>query len=189
MPGQLIGPIVATVFGLVYVEVNAGRLPPVVGWPLRIVGLVLLVVLSAMVVLKLRRGTALRDPSVRGRELAQRTTRLGAGFAVITVTEAVALVGGAILLTDVLDRPEAVIAWVSVVVGLHFFPLARHVRMSFFTVLGVLITVCGVVAMVVALTTGADPVIAFVGGVLPGFILLGFAVWGISSWSPEARPT
>ena len=72
--------------------------------------------------------------------------------------------------------PNAVVAWVSVVVGVHFLLLAAIWRLRLFRHLGAAITLCGVAGLTAAGAPAA--VIAVAGGVLPGVLLLAAAYQG-----------
>ena len=87
------------------------------------------------------------------------------------------LVGLAVL-NGPLDAPEAAVAWVSFVVGLHFFALAVVWRQPLFHRLGAALAACGAVGLVLAAAGSDASWIDAVGGVAPGAVLLGFAVWG-----------
>ncbi|MDN5853582.1 MAG: hypothetical protein L0K86_12195, partial [Actinomycetia bacterium] len=76
--------------------------------------------------------------------------------------------GGLAVVNGALDRPEAGVAWVSTVVGAHFFVLARIFALRFFLVLGVAVTACGVVGLTLAVAGAEEPPIAAISGVVPG---------------------
>jgi hypothetical protein len=67
------------------------------------------------------------------------------------------------------------VAWVSVVVGVHLFALASLWRVSLFRWPGAAIALCGLAGLAGLAAAGRDAsgaVIAIVGGVLPGALLL-----------------
>lgn len=169
MPGQRIGSLIAAAFGLIYVLVNAGPLST--GWTLtlRVLGAVAFVVVLLAV---FGSGVPSRD---RG---GQERPVFGRGYWFVVAAELVALFLGARVLSGPLDAPQAGVAWVSVVVGVHFFALAVVFGQRFFHRLGGVITACGVVGLVLAATRAGEPTIALVSGVLPGAVLLGFGWWG-----------
>ena len=101
--------------------------------------------------------------------------RVGRGFWMVVVGEVIALLVGALVLTGPLNASDAVIVWVSVVVGVHFIALAAVWHQPFYDTLGVAITICGVAALVAAAAGASTAVIAVIGGVSPGFLLLGSA--------------
>jgi hypothetical protein len=106
----------------------------------------------------------------------------------VVAIEAAALTGGVRLLAGPLNMPQAGVAWVATVVGVHFFALARVWRLRLFDVLGIGLTACGVIGLVLAIVR-ADPLwIDLVAGVLSGAILLGFGLWGALQGRPDAAP-
>jgi hypothetical protein len=180
VPGQHIGSVVAAAFGLVYVEVNAGQLPPAACWTLRALAPLILIAIGVLALAaRRRRGTATssghHEDGSGGRSRA-----FGRRYWLIVLIEFAAIFAGARILSGPLERSYAGVAWVSLVVGIHFFFLAGHFRLRFFQVLGTAITACGAVGLVLAFATGSAPAVALVSGVVPGFILLGFASWGVS---------
>lgn len=178
MPGQRMGSLIAAAFGLIYVLINAGPLPSTWTLTLR----VLAAIAFATVFLALfRRGLASRDSGEQERRV------FGRGYWLVVATELVALFVGARVLSGPLDAPEAGVAWVSLVVGVHFFALAVVFRQRFFNGLGAVITTCGVVGLVLAATPAAEPAIALISGVLPGAVLLGFGWWGAHRTEPTAE--
>jgi len=169
MPGQKIGSVIAAVFGLIYVLVNAGPLPAAWRLTLRVLAVVAFV---AVLVAIFRSNRPSRDRSGQERRV------FGRGYWFVVAAEFVALYLGVRVLSGPLDAPEAGVAWVSLVVGVHFFALAVVLDQRFFHWLGAVITACGVAGLVLAATGAAEATIALIGGVLPGAILLGFGWWG-----------
>lgn len=106
----------------------------------------------------------------------------------VVAAEAGALFGGLAVLNGVLGLPQAGVAWVSVVVGLHFFPLAAVFRQPYFHLLGAIITGCGAVGLVLVAVGADETPIAVVSGVLPGVVLLMFAWWGARRPAPVIPP-
>lgn len=169
MPGQRIGSLIGATFGLTYVIVNAGPLST--GWTLT---LRVLAAVAFVAVLLAVFGSAAPSPD-RGR---QEPRVFGRGYWLVVAAELVALFLGTRVLSGPLNAPQAGVAWVSLVVGVHFFALAVVFGERFFHWLGGVITACGVVGLVLAATGAEEPTIALVSGVLPGGILLGFGWWG-----------
>ena len=172
MPGQRLGSLIAAVFGAVYVVVNSGPLPDPVSAALRVAAV--LGFLAVVVAI-------LRAPSYDGPP--------GVGFPraywVVVVVEFLALFVGSRVVSGPLGHPEAGVAWVSVVVGAHFFLLAVIFRARFFHLLGATITACGLAGLALAFATPGGPdhatgaaAVAVVAGVLPGLVLLAFGAWG-----------
>lgn len=173
MNGQQLGSVIGAVFGLIYVLVNAGPLPTAASLPLRIAGvLAFLLVLAAVY-------------RARGQHTAEQTGGFGRGYWLVVAGEAAALAAGLGVLNIVLHTPQAGVAWVSVVVGVHFFALAAVFHRRFFHVLGGAITACGLAGLVLVGTGIGQESVAVIGGIVPGAILLGFGWWGARSAPPE----
>ena len=180
LPGQRLGSLIAGIFGLIYVEVNTGSLPEPWRMALRVAAGVAFA--GLIVLLTLARGTHTpADPGAR--------RGFGLGYWLVVAGEAVAIPAGAALLNGPAGLPHAVVAWVSVVVGVHFVVLAAIWRLRPFRLLGVAITLCGVAGMTAA-TYGAPPaVIEVIGGVLPGVLLLAAGYAGAAGAVRQPAPT
>jgi hypothetical protein len=175
MTSPKLGVLIGSLFGLVFVEVNSGALPTGVATLLRVVG-----VLAFLLVL-----VGLRRPS-HPTEVGQPVgIGFGRGYWVVVAAEVIAIVAGVWLLGGPLDTPEAGVAWVALVVGLHFVALAVVWAQRIFGWLGGSIAVCGVLGLVLAFSDAPKAAIHSVGGVLPGALLLGFAVWGVLRSTPR----
>lgn len=162
-PGQRLGSFIGGVFGLIYVEVNAGVLAAPAATALRIAGAVAFAGLLAL--LAVNRGSgAPAAAAARG--------GFGPRYWLVVAAEVAAIAAGSALLNGPLDRPRAVVAWVSVVVGMHFAALAAVWRVSLFRWLGAAIALCGLAGLAAAGLGASSAVIATVGGVLPGALLL-----------------
>jgi hypothetical protein len=173
MPGQRAGSTIAAVFGVIFVLLNTGALPSAVGWTLRVLAVL---AFAAILLAVLRRG---RGTTPAGPEAADRAVSpFGRSYWLITAAEVVALFGGVRLLTGPLGHPNGGVAWVSFVVGVHFFALAAVFRAPYFTVLGAAVTLCGTVALILVFAGGTQLWIELVGGVIPGLLLLAFGWWG-----------
>jgi hypothetical protein len=111
-----VGLIIGIVFGLVFVVVNSGPLGSPASTVLRIAGVVVAAVLLFVLQARMRGGT--------GVEIAREG---GAGFTrgywIVVAVEAVALFGGLVLINGGFGHGEFGVAWVAVVVGVHFFGL------------------------------------------------------------------
>lgn len=178
MPGQRIGSLIAGAFGLIYVLVNAG--PLTAPWTLTL--RVLAAVAFVAVLVAIFRAPV---PS-RGRGGQERRV-FGRAYWFVVAAEFIALYLGVRVLNGPLDAPEAGVAWVSLVVGVHFFALAVVFGQRFFHWLGGVITACGVIGLGLAATSAAEPTIALVAGVLPGVVLLGFGWWGAHRTQPTTE--
>ncbi|MET0865965.1 MAG: hypothetical protein ABWZ98_16665 [Nakamurella sp.] len=162
-------------FGLIFVLVNTGPLPTAVGWTLRVLAAI---AFAAVLIAVLRPGRQDSPDSGAGRRTVN---PFGRSYWLIVLVEVVALFGGVRLITGPLGHPEGGVAWVSFIVGVHFFALARVFRAPFFNWLAIAVTLCGLVGLVLVFTDGAQAWIALIGGVIPGFLLLGFGWWGATS--------
>lgn len=174
MPGQRIGSTIAAVFGLIYVVVNSAELPAAVAWSLR--GLA--VIAFAAILFSVWKRSGVHPISERA---GHRANPFGRRYWLVVAAEVVALFGGLRVLTGPLDHPEGGVAWVSFVVGVHFFALAKVFAAPFFNWLGTALTVCGVLGLMLTFSGASAASIAIVAGIIPGGILLGFAWWGATS--------
>ncbi len=77
--------------------------------------------------------------------------------------------------------PHAVVAWVSVVVGVHFLMLAAIWRLRLFRHPGAAIALCGVAELTAAGAGAPTAVIAVAGGVVPGVLLLAAGCQGATA--------
>ena len=140
-PGQRIGSFIGGVFGLIYVEVNAGVLAAPAAAAMRLAGAVAFAGLLALLAVT-------RGSGATAAEAAR--SRFGARYWLVVAAEVVAIAAGSALLNGPLDQPRAVVAWVSVVVGTHFFALAAVWRVSMFRWLGAAIVLCGLAGLAAA---------------------------------------
>ncbi|MDN5757858.1 MAG: hypothetical protein L0H59_04910 [Tomitella sp.] len=197
MRGQVIGSLIAAAFGLVYVVVNSWPLPSAVTWAVRVCAIVLFVAIATLAVtaslLPSRAAPAAETASPSQldhapTDSAHPRTVFTRGYWLVVGAEVVALFGGLAVINNLLHAPHAGVAWVSVVVGVHFFALARVFRLGFFDLLGAMVAACGAVGLVLAAIDGSGGATAAVAGVVPGFILLGFGLWGMRSRPPRPAP-
>jgi len=113
MTAQRQGSVIGAVFGLIYLLVNTGPLPSGCGHSAaRARG-----VASVAVLIAVYRG--------RGHGVPRRSGGLGRGYWLVVADEVAALAAGLALLNGPFDPPQAGVAWVSFVVGIHFVALAR----------------------------------------------------------------
>lgn len=172
MRGQAVGSFIGALFGLVYVVVNSGPLPAAAQWPLRALGVLGFV--GAVSAVLSRRGRSPSHPD----SSAPQARVFSRSYWLVVLAEAVALFGGVRVLSGPLALPEAGVAWVSLVVGVHFFALALVFGQRFFHLLGAVIATCGAVGFGLVLAGAREASVSLVGGVLPGVTLLAFAWWG-----------
>ncbi len=155
--------IIGGVFGFVYVMANATALPSPAAEALRAIAVVAFI--GLFVAMR-------RSGQIGGRHA---TGRFGRRFWYVVVGEVAALFVGAVVLTGPLHVGDAVIAWVSVVVGVHFIALAAVWHQPFYDALGAAITACGLAGLAAVALGASAAAIAAIGGVAPGFVLLGAA--------------
>ncbi|MET7472071.1 hypothetical protein ABZU22_18270 [Micromonospora sp. NPDC005222] len=149
--GLVVGSLVAVSFGTVFVLVNSGGLDA--PWPLvlRVAGLLV----AALLLVALSRVARVETPGPQ-REAAGFMDRR---YWLVVALEAVALFGGLFVINNVLDRPAVGVAWVAVVVGMHFFGLAHVWRMPLYHWLGAAMTALGLAGFLAhALGAGAGTV-------------------------------
>jgi hypothetical protein len=164
--------LIGAVFGLVYLEANAGSLPAPAALALRLAGAAAFAGLVSLLIITRgadRPGT--EHPGAGG---------FGRGYWLIVAAEGAAIVGGSALLTGLLDLPgRGVVAWVSVVVGVHFVALGAIWRTRLFHVLGAAIATSGIAGLIAASEAASGTIVATFGAVVPGALLLAFAYWGV----------
>jgi hypothetical protein len=182
MTPERLGSLVGAVFGLVFVVVNAGTLPTVIGTVLRA-----LAVVAFLVVLD-----ALRRPRRARRTVASAGGRpggggFGTGYWLVVAAELVSIAVGVRVLGGPLDTPDARVAWVAFVVGVHFVALAVVWAESVFHWLGGSMAACGVLGLTLAFAGAPHAAVESIGGVLPGALLLAFAVWGATMGTDSRR--
>lgn len=176
--GQRIGSWIGAGFGLVYVEVNAAQLAPGPRIVVRAAGVVAFAAVAWLLVRRRPRDTGDDDPG---------GPVFGRAYWLIVLAEVVALFVGVRLVTGPLGLPDAGVAWVSLVVGLHFLPLAALFQVRLFRWLGLAIAACGVAGLALAVGDASAAVIAVVGGLVPGVLLL--ASGWLGGWTlPPATP-
>jgi len=87
------------------------------------------------------------------------------------VAEVGVIAAGLVVLNGPLHAPQAAVAWIALVVGVHFLAFAVIWKLLFFHGLGAALMICGVAGFVLAAIGAAVSAIDLVGGVLPGAIL------------------
>ena len=161
---------ITTVFGLVFVMANAAYLPSMAAFVVRVLG-----VLAAV-------GLLLATPK------PDRPDHPGIGFSrdfwLIDAGEVIVGLGGIVLLNSVLGIHDVSIAWISLVVGVHFFGLYAIWGFPIMIWVGTAITLCGVAGLVAAGMDLSAAAIAVVAGLVPGVVLF-TAGW----YSVLHRPT
>ncbi|MFC0003883.1 hypothetical protein [Micromonospora siamensis] len=161
--GLLVGSLVAISFGTVFVLVNSGGLAAPWPWVIRVVGLLV----AAFLVVALLR-VARREPAATG---GPATGFMDRRYWIVVAVEAVALFGGLNVINRVLHRPEISVAWVALVVGVHFFGLGWVWRMPRYHWLGAVMTALGLAGFVIHALGGGAATVALVAGVGSGLAL------------------
>ncbi|MGF6886525.1 hypothetical protein ABIA39_004701 [Nocardia sp. GAS34] len=95
-----------------FIEVNAGALPLIIDVVLRV--LAGAVFLGLLVVLRRSRVSPVAVPG----------TSFGRRYWIVVAVEAVVGMAGIAVINALLHTPRATVAWIALVVGLHFFGLA-----------------------------------------------------------------
>ncbi|MGA3538674.1 hypothetical protein ACK8GE_05170 [Micromonosporaceae bacterium DT194] len=161
--GIVVGSMVAITFGAVFVLVNSAGLPG--AWPLviRAAGLVVAVMLLVGLVLVVRQAPPAAFAPAPG--------YMNRRYWLILALEAVALFGGLAVINNVLHRTAVSVAWVALVVGVHFFGLAWIWRMPLYHWLGAAMTLLGLAGFLVYALGGTAATVGLVAGVGSGVAL------------------
>lgn len=170
MSSERIGVLIGATFGLVFVLVNSGSLPSGVSLFLRAAAMLALVGLAGFLFVRLAPAGGGVSPSGG--------VGFSRGYWWVVIAEVVAIWAGIMVIGRVFDAPHANVAWISLVVGVHFFGLAIVWKLPVFHWLGAALAACGVVGLTLAALGASTAAIDVVGGIVPGFLLLGFAWMG-----------
>lgn len=160
----LFGSMIGVVFGVVFFVANAGPFGTPGALIVRVAGIAIGIALLIRIIQLRKRVTVTPDALGFGR-----------GYWFVVLGEVVLLFAGVLLINRVLDHPEAAVAWVAVVVGVHFIVLARIWREALFTALGAVMTALGVIGIVLAITTDSAVAVAAVAGLGSGLALFAAA--------------
>lgn len=176
MPGTKTSQIVGSVFGLTYIEANAGGLPRLAA-ALRILGAALFVglLIALWRVPDSESSPAAKDP----------VDRFGGRYWAVVAGEVVVGLVGLVLIGTVFHSPRSTIAWITLVVGIHFLALAVVMRYPPFRALGAALAACGASGLALALL-GSPRAAPVVSGILPGLLLLGFVGYSVSGVRSDA---
>jgi hypothetical protein len=161
--GFVVGSVVAITFGTVFVLVNSAGLPAPWRLVIRVIGLLVAALLIAGLMLVVRRGSSVtRAPT---------SDFVDRRYWLIVALEAGALFGGLAVVNGVLHRTAVSVAWVALVVGVHFFGLARIWHMPLYHWLGATMTVLGLAGFLVYALGGPAAMVGLVAGVGSGTAL------------------
>jgi hypothetical protein len=160
--GFVVGSVVAITFGTVFVLVNSGGVPA--PWPLviRVIGLLVAALLVTGLVLVARRGSSVTPAPA---------SDFDHRYWLIVALEAGALFGGLAVINGVLHGKAVSVAWVALVVGVHFFGLARIWRMPLYYWLGAAVTILSLAGFLIYALGGSAPIVGLVSGVGSGTAL------------------
>ncbi|GGQ40224.1 hypothetical protein BKA00_007215 [Actinomadura coerulea] len=170
MSPQLLGLLIGSGFGTAFVLANAGEpLPEGAGVAMRILAVVCL---AAVVVVGFRGDR--RGGTGRG---DARPGWFGPRFGLVVVAE-FALIFGGIAVLRALDAPQEInVAWIALIVGLHFVVLARVWKRGAIAVPGIVLSGLGAAGMIMAAGSSVEW-IPFVSGALSGVTLLAGSLYG-----------
>ncbi|MFI6483432.1 hypothetical protein ACIBH1_36270 [Nonomuraea sp. NPDC050663] len=167
------GMLVGAVFGAVFVVVNAGEpLDPAVVTVLRIAAIAAAASVLVMWFLAVRQARTGAAPS------QPRRTFFTKGYWWAVIAEVILLIGGIRVLGAMGVPAEVNVAWVALVVGLHFVPIAISWKEPRLYVPAAVLSLLGVAGFAVA-ALGAVAWVPVVSGVLSGVIMLAATV-GVS---------
>ncbi|WP_426996969.1 hypothetical protein [Pseudarthrobacter sp. N5] len=159
-PGHIIGGI----FGVVFVIANSASMPQA----LRVIIVVAAIGVLALTMFSFGRTVRLGLTS-RPANGEEGFTR---GYWTVVVVEVLTLVAGIVLLN--MWRPAAIVGWIALIVGLHFFVLARLWKSGFteITIIGAGLSILGVIGLLIAFTSDSLDAAALVSGAGSGVVLL-----------------
>jgi len=168
--GFVAGSVVAITFGTVFVLANSGGVPA--PWPLviRAAGLLVAALLVVGLVLAARSGSSVTPAPVSG--FADHR------YWLIVALEAGALFGGLAVINGVLHDTAVSVAWVALVVGVHFFGLARIWRMPLYYWLGAAMAILSLAGFLIYALGGSAAMVGLVAGVGSGAVL--YAAVGVT---------
>jgi hypothetical protein len=147
---------------LVFVEVNSGDLPDGWSFGLRAAGAVIAVIL--LVGLLWRRRSLDQAGQVVG--------RFDRRYWAVVAVEVVALVVGLVIIKQLFEADRLTVAWIAVVIGVHFFGLGAVWHDRSLYLVGTVLTMLGLAGFVIAAAGGSAAAIALVSGVGCGATLL-----------------
>ena len=164
MQTRPVGSIIGAIAGLVFVLLNAGAVPDPLIW--RIAAVAAFAAVMSFLVLRGRVATP---------EPPSRTALRIYGLSVLAMVVAIPV--GASVISNVLDRPNAVVVWMVFVVGAHFWPFARAFGLPFFRWLSASLVMVSILGAVPALASNSATAAGWT-GIVAGFVLTLFSAIG-----------
>lgn len=181
---RMSGVFIGAFFGTVFVVANAhDPLNPAIGIALRVLAVLTFAGLLTLALLAGRRG----GPAPDDAEAPQADWFRGK-FAFVVGAEAVLLIGGNLALRAAGAPEQTAVAWIALIVGLHFVALMAVWKRRSIAVPGATLTALGATGLGMA-ATSAVAWVPFVSGVLSGVALLGGCAYAIThTYRSTARP-
>lgn len=176
-----VGHVIGGSFGMAFIIANSGPMPMAI----RVVFIAGAVTAMALTLIAFGRAAAngsLAQPDRTGE-------RFNRQYWVIVAIEVVALFGGMAVLNR--WQPTAIVGWIALVVGLHFFWLARIWSSGAreITLVATGLAVLGAAGLTIAFTTGSLGAVALISGVGSGVVLLASSLTGaVKSLSGARTP-
>lgn len=181
---RMSGVFIGAFFGTVFVVAHAhAPLNPVLGSALRVLAVLTFAGLLALALWAGRRGQS----AAEGPE-APRSDWFRGKFAFVVGAEVALLIGGNVALREGGAPQETGVAWIALIVGLHFLALAAVWKRRSIAVPGAALTGLGMAGLGMA-ATSAVVWVPFVSGVLSGVALLGGCAYAIThTYRSALRP-
>lgn len=172
--GAEIGSLIGGAFGLVFLIVNSTGFSTLGRALVLIVGIA---AFAAIAFLALRGLGRMKRPRAQTADSQLRATGLRAQLLDHCRDRGSRTLRGSRLLSG-MGHPELGVAWVSFVVGTHFYALGYVFKLGRFHILATVVTACGIAGFI-AFFAGAPEFIPVLGGIIPGFVLLAFGLWAL----------
>lgn len=181
---RMSGVFIGALFGTIFVVANAhDPLSPAIGIVLRVLAVLTFAGLLALALLAGRRGGAAPE----GAEAPQADWFRGK-FGFVVGAEVLLLIVGNLALRGAGAPAETAVAWIALIVGLHFLALTAVWKRRSIAVPGAALTALGAIGLGMA-ATSAVVWVPFVSGVLSGVALLGGCTYAIAhTYRSTVRP-
>ena len=173
---RAIASVIGGIGGTAYVIINASSLGEPSAAALRILAVAALLWILA-------RAWRWRAGSPRARA---RRAGFAAGYWAVVALEVVLIFGGRALIIGPLNEPSAFLAWLSLVVGLHFFAFVKIFHKLTYLWLGLLISASAIIAFILVGSGATPAAVAVFAAIVPGVVLLAFGVVRVPGASTAA---